>query len=391
MARISTHVLDIAQRQPAAGIIVELYRRPGTASHSEDKCRRPHRCAAAGRDRIPPGVYELVFQRRIFSGRRLFYEQSPFVSWSPTSRTTITCRCCWLRTVTAPTGDHERTRRQSDRLCRELAHFQEEPGRTTRTFLSPPMHDVHRLLGEWMRERHAVPSMRPEIYAACAPEQATRRLVDRSHLDTVPNAGAFDGILGVVLGIALIEALADRELRITIEVIGFSEEEGVRFGMPFIGSRALAALCTMRPRHRPRRSRNSGWNPADFNTAARLRGGFRVSRDPHRTGAGAGKPRLAARRSGKYRGPEPPPCPFEGKANHAGTTPAHLRHDALAAAAEWIALVEKQMLQHPGLVATVGKMQVEPNAANVIPGLVRLTLDVRHASDDERRSAVGLL
>jgi allantoate deiminase len=275
--------------------------------------------------------------------------------------------------------------------CRQLAQCSEEPGRTTRTFLSPPMHDVHRLLGEWMRGLgmtvHVDPVGNLRGLRAGASE---RRLLIASHLDTVPNAGAFDGVLGVVLGVALMEALADRRLPIAVEVIGFSEEEGVRFGMPFIGSKALCGNLQMCP-DIPQAITAFGPNPADLdqarmhpNSFAYLE--FHIEQGPVLENLGlplgvveniVGQSRLRVT--------------FEGNANHAGTTPAHLRHDALAAAAEWIALVEIQMHRQPGLVATVGKLEVEPNAANVIPALVRLTLDVRHASDDERRSAVGVL
>jgi allantoate deiminase len=79
---------------------------------------------------------------------------------------------------------------------------------------------------------------------------------------------------------------------------------------------------------------------------------------------------------------------FEGQTNHAGTTPMKLRRDALTAAARWILEVEQNAAAREGLVATVGRMQVEPNAANVIPGRVKVSLDVRHRSDEIRRGAV---
>jgi allantoate deiminase len=80
---------------------------------------------------------------------------------------------------------------------------------------------------------------------------------------------------------------------------------------------------------------------------------------------------------------------FVGRANHAGTTPMHLRHDALAGAAEWIGKVERTGQEVPGLVATVGKIEAKPGAANVIAGEARLTLDVRHSSDDIRSRTVA--
>src|ERR1700682_4302152 len=127
-------------------------------------------------------------------------------------------------------------------LCRKLSGFTEEPGHTTRTFLSAPMHDVHRELRSHMERL----GMAVSVDAAgnlrgyyAAKEKDAPRLMIGSHLDTVPRAGAFDGVLGVVMGIALVEALAGSRLPFGIEVVGFSEEEGVRFGVPFIGSRAL--------------------------------------------------------------------------------------------------------------------------------------------------------
>ena len=82
---------------------------------------------------------------------------------------------------------------------------------------------------------------------------------------------------------------------------------------------------------------------------------------------------------------------FHGKANHAGTTPMHLRHDALAGAAEWITAVERQAKATPGLVATVGRIEAFPGATNVIPGQVRVSLDIRHASDPIRLAALDEL
>src|SRR5262249_44204614 len=111
-----------------------------------------------------------------------------------------------------------------------------------RTFLSPAIRDCHRELAAWLEplgaEVHvdAAGNFRA-VYPAAG--MAAPRLLIGSHLDTVPNAGAYDGALGVVLAVALLQALEGRRLSFGIEVVGFSEEEGVRFGVPFIGSRAL--------------------------------------------------------------------------------------------------------------------------------------------------------
>src|SRR5580658_2541333 len=131
--------------------------------------------------------------------------------------------------------------------CGKLATFSEDSfskgqGGTRRTFLSPPMHDCQREIAHWMEplgipvRMDAAGNLRASYPAA---QSGASRLLVGSHLDTVPNAGAYDGVLGVVLAVSLLEALRGRKLPFGIEVVGFSEEEGVRFGVPFIGSRAL--------------------------------------------------------------------------------------------------------------------------------------------------------
>src|SRR5271156_2442418 len=126
--------------------------------------------------------------------------------------------------------------------CREIAAFTEVPGEITRRFLTPPMHAVHTLLRQWMEAAEmtvqidAIGNIRG-LSQSSTPDAP--RMIIGSHLDTIPNAGAFDGILGVVLGIAVIEELQGRQLPFSIEVIGFSEEEGVRFSKPFLGSLAV--------------------------------------------------------------------------------------------------------------------------------------------------------
>ena len=127
--------------------------------------------------------------------------------------------------------------------CRALAAMSESPTGVLRTFLSPPMRAVHQRLRQWMEAAgmtvcvDAAGNLRGVYPADRAPAP---RLLLGSHVDTVPDAGAFDGVLGVVLAIALVDALGGRRLPFSIEVAAFSEEEGVRFGVPFIGSRALA-------------------------------------------------------------------------------------------------------------------------------------------------------
>ena len=120
---------------------------------------------------------------------------------------------------------------------------------------------------------------------------------------------------------------------------------------------------------------------------ARPRRPARLRRGAHRAGPGARAARRARRRGHRDRRPEPRDVRFRGEAGHAGTVPMDARRDALAAAAEWVLAVEAA--GRPGLVATVGRLDVEPGARNVIPGAATVTLDVRHADDGERRGAVA--
>jgi allantoate deiminase len=217
-----------------------------------------------------------------------------------------------------------------------------------------------------------------------------------SHLDTVPNAGAYDGILGVVLAVALLKGLCGRRLPYALEVVGFSEEEGVRFGTPFIGSRALVgrldeSLLSLRDSHGVsvrQAITDFGLNPAEIEQACLLDDAFgylefHIEQGPVLDNLGlplgvveaiAGQSRLV--------------FTFVGHTNHAGTTPMNLRFDAVAGAAEWIMAVEREAKAVPGLVATVGSVGARPSAANVIAGEARLSLDVRHRDDSIRTCAV---
>ncbi len=281
--------------------------------------------------------------------------------------------------------------------CRELAGFSEEADRTTRTFLSAPMRDVHRALRGWMEEAGM------EVSGDAAGNlrgfragRGAERLLIGSHVDTVPGAGAFDGVLGVALAIALIESLNGRRLRFGVEVVAFSEEEGVRFGVPFIGSRALVG--TLDEELLGRR------DALGVSVAEAIRG---FGLDPSRVGEAVLHPRVLGYLEFHIeQGPvlESLSLPlgvvtgiagqsrlafiFRGQANHAGTTRMNLRRDALACAAEWVVAAESLACGVPGLVATVGRMEVSPGAGNVVPGEVTASLDVRHSDDAMRTRAV---
>jgi allantoate deiminase len=277
--------------------------------------------------------------------------------------------------------------------CKQLATFSEDPVGIRRTFLSPAMHDCHREVAEWLRAAGA--EVRVDAagnlrgFYAASDANAPRLLIG-SHLDTIPNAGAYDGILGVLLAIGLLDALQGKRLPFAIEVIGFSEEEGVRFGKPFIGSRALVGRLDEKLLNQQDADgisvraaiENFGLNPAEIaraeigeDTLGYLE--FHIEQGPvlERAQRQLGVVEcIVAQTRMEFT--------FSGATNHAGTTPMQLRRDAVAGAAEWIVGVERTAQATPGLVATVGVIEVTPGAVNAIPGTARVTLDVRHGSDE---------
>jgi allantoate deiminase len=286
--------------------------------------------------------------------------------------------------------------------CRALARYTERQGTITRTFLSEPMRAVHADVGAWMSAAgmavtvDAAGNIRG-LYAGASAESP--RLFIGSHLDTVPDAGAFDGILGVILGISLVESLAGRRFPFAIEVVGFSEEEGVRFGVPFIGSRALAGTLDAELLGRIDADGASvtdaitrfGLDPTRLHAARTAEGAigyleFHIEQGPvlDRLGLSLGIVHAIA---GQTRAD----IVFAGTSGHAGTTPMTARADALAAAAEWITEVEQEGFATPGLVATVGRIDARPGAANVIAGQCLTSLDVRHVDDGVRAEAIGRL
>jgi allantoate deiminase len=282
--------------------------------------------------------------------------------------------------------------------CDELAACSEEGERITRPFGSPSMQKAQELVGHWILEagmrvsRDNVGNVHGR-YEATEPARPT--LLMGSHLDTVRGAGKYDGMLGVLVAIAAVQALNDagHTLPFGIEVIAFADEEGLRFGSTFLGSRALAGTLS----------------PADLNLvdargislsqAITEFGGdpSRIADDRWRGGDLLGYiethieqgPVLEARLLPvgvvtAIAGQNRYALTLKGEAGHAGTVPMNGRRDALAAAAEIVLAVEAEALARPGLVATVGKLDVFPGATNVIPGQVDLSIDVRHSEDPTR-------
>jgi allantoate deiminase len=298
--------------------------------------------------------------------------------------------------------------------CRELACITDVPGETTRLFLSPATRDAHTLLAGWIRQAGLVSPIEAARTDDVGNLRALRRsahdnaptLVLFSHIDTVPNAGAFDGPLGVLLGLAAIEHLGATPLPFNIELIAFSEEEGVRFGFPFLSS--LAATGQLTPEHLAHTDAD-GISVADAIRAFDTGDGSRL--DPTRipTTCPLSPHTFAALEIHIEQGPvlekgdawlavvetivgqSRLELTFEGQANHAGTTPMSLRRDALAAAAQWIVEVEHYAANYTQLVATVGRITTLPGAINIVPGTVHTSLDVRHPKDESRHAAIAHL
>lgn len=287
--------------------------------------------------------------------------------------------------------------------CDEVATFSEEAGKITRTFLSEPMRRLHGLVAGWM-----------EAAGMCVRVDAAGNLIGRyagvrpglpvlaigSHLDTVPNAGRYDGVLGVLLGIAAVQALDGRRLPFGIDVIAFSDEEGVRYGVPYLGSlavrgrfdRNLLDRTDARGMTMAEAFRTFGLDPCRLDEAAYPAGRLLGYLEAHieqgpvleALGAPVGVVDAIAGQSRTW-------AELRGRSGHAGTLPMEGRLDALAAAAELVLEVERLGRSVPDLRATVGTIAVEPGAVNVVPGTARLSIDVRHARDDVRMMAMAEL
>jgi allantoate deiminase len=297
------------------------------------------------------------------------------------------------------------------RRLQELGRVTEGTSGLTRTFLSPAMRAANELVAGWMKEsglkvrEDAAGNLIGRLEATAKSNPAygrTRTLLLGSHLDTVRNAGRFDGALGVVLPVIAAAELrrAGVELPFALEIIGFSEEEGVRFPSAYIGSKAYTGTLktsdlkvrdstgrTLRevleahskspvilPKFSHRRKDLVGY------LEVHIEQGPVLEAEDLALGVVSS---IASQRRGRIT--------FTGKAGHAGTTPMALRADALAGAAEWVVLVETHARARPPLVATVGQLRIPGGASNVIPGEVELSLDVRDPSNADCEKAFSKL
>jgi allantoate deiminase len=286
--------------------------------------------------------------------------------------------------------------------CDLLARCSEEPGRLTRRFATPALDEARELVDGWMREAglHTRRDPLGNLFGR-RPGGGERALMLGSHIDTVRDAGRYDGPLGVLVAIACAQRLQDTYLPFALEVAAFADEEGVRYGTGYLGSSVPAGrfddawLERVDADGRSLADAIRGWGGRPEEIAGgRLRpeellGYAEVHIEQGPVLDDSGLPLgLVTGIAGQTRAR----VTFMGRAGHAGTTPMEVRSDALAAAAEWIAAVEAEALaRDAGLVATVGEIAAEPGAPNVIPGRVSASLDVRHPEDAARERAVAAL
>lgn len=281
----------------------------------------------------------------------------------------------------------------------ELAAISEEPDRLTRRFATPALARAGDRVASWMDEaglavrRDAVGNVIGRSAGMGPP------LVLGSHLDSVPNAGRFDGPLGVLAAIAVVERLATSgEPRPSLEIVAFADEEGTRFGTAYLGSAAYTgafdpAWLELRDAEDVTLAdaiRDAGGDPeaAVASPAPEVAGYLEVHIEQGPILEQEGLPvGIVTAIAGQSR----VRIVLTGEAGHAGTLPMDCRRDALAAAAEAVLAVERLGREEDGLVATVGSLALWPNVGNVVPGEVRMLLDVRHADDRVRRGAADMI
>lgn len=306
--------------------------------------------------------------------------------------------------------------------CDELATCTERHGEITRTFCSPAMRQAYEKLRSWMEAAgmncqldaatnligHHAPSRPSPLRGRGAGGEGRSKLESTgekqktlligSHLDSVVNAGRYDGPLGVLMGLALVELLNQNQIQLlfAIDVIAFCEEEGVRYQTPYIGSRAIVGELTDELLSRQDAAGISmrdaiqafGGDPQHLSTATYHPGEVLAYLEPHiEQGPVLELENLPVAVVTGIAGQTRASLRFIGHAGHAGTTPMAARQDALAAAAEFVLEVERIGRSQTGLVATVGQLNVSPNVGNVIPAAVQCRIDVRHIDDTVREAA----
>lgn len=281
--------------------------------------------------------------------------------------------------------------------CDLLGRVSEEPDCLVRPFASEAMKKANELVAGWMREA-GMTARQDNIGNLIGHYGGTgnERLVLGSHLDTVSDAGRYDGTLGVLVALACVQRLHERgeHLPFAIEVVAFADEDGLRYGTTYLGSSVYAGafdpeLLNLEDRDGvpvAEAIRSFGGDPDALpGDEARDVMGYcevHIEQGPvlERLGLPVG---VVSAISGQSH----VDVTFLGEAGHAGTVPIEGRRDALCAAAEFVLAVEERARDEPDVVATVGHISIQPGANNVIPGEVYLSLDIRHKDDEARERA----
>lgn len=286
-----------------------------------------------------------------------------------------------------------------------FARFTDEPGRLTRLYLSPSHQAAAAELMRWMTAAGLTAHMdaignvvgRYEGQHPGAPA-----LLLGSHIDTIRNAGRYDGNLGVLAALSAVEgfARAGRRFPFAIEVLAFGDEEGVRFPSTLAGSKAVAgrfddATLAMKDEAGVTLEaalRAFGCDPGAISGIARRSQDVLAFVEVHiEQGPVLEAEGLPVGIVTAINGASRFLFDVTGEAGHAGTVPMPLRRDALAAAAEMVLAVEALAVSQPDLVATVGRFAPTPGAVNVIAGHVRFSIDVRAPDDAVRHAAISAL
>ncbi|MFJ9533117.1 allantoate amidohydrolase [Herbaspirillum sp. NPDC101396] len=287
----------------------------------------------------------------------------------------------------------------------EIGAWSEDDGALTCTYMT----DAHRRtadqIAHWMREAgmHAhIDAVGNVVGRYLSTDPQAKTLMTGSHYDTVRNGGKYDGREGILLPIAIVKHLHEKgeTLPFHFEIIGFSEEEGVRFKSTFLGSNAIIGqfdLNLLNLTDRDGVSMRDVLMQAGHDVTAIPK----IARDPSdllgyvevhiEQGPVLLNRDLPVGIVTSIAGSSRYLVNLKGVASHAGTTPMNMRKDAAAAAAEIILYVEQRCGddQHASLVGTVGQLQVPNGSTNVIPGACVLSLDIRAARDDVRDAAVA--
>ncbi|MBK4775813.1 allantoate amidohydrolase [Candidatus Pantoea edessiphila] len=290
--------------------------------------------------------------------------------------------------------------------CNELAKITCEDIGITRLYLSKEHLIVNKLVGQWMKEsgmsvwQDAVGNIcgRYNAKFICSPA-----VILGSHLDTVKNAGRYDGILGVLSGIEIVYWLNKKNIRLelAIEVIGFGDEEGARFGITLLGSRGITGTWKNKWLSY---TDNQGISieQAMIKFGLNIKNIYQASRDKKdiaayvelhiEQGPCLEQENLPIGVVTNIHGARRFKCSFIGESGHAGTVPMKYRKDALFAFAEWMKYVEYTTIKkNSQLVATVGMISCNPGSTNVIPGIVNFSLDIRGPQDIMLESLSSLL